>query len=169
MLQHGPVLKEAITFRLLLVWMPALHPQAHSLAQPLSVRRKQWFSAPRKQLPRVVYQLPTEAATTVLQWVKAQPQLARTGSITNVVRVCVADFKCGKATQAQLLVKPGMQETTRWRRCQSHGHLTENCIQEVEPARELLETVKLEGQRATQTLETEASIITWSYRIGFTL
>lgn len=103
MLQHGPVLKEAITFRLLLVWMPALHPQAHSLAQPLSVRRKQWFSAPRKQLPRVVYQLPTEAATTVLQWVKAQPQLARTGSITNVVRVCVADFKCGKATQAQLV------------------------------------------------------------------
>lgn len=159
MLQHGPVSKEAITFRLLPVWMPALHPQDHSLAQPLSVRRKQWFSAPRKQLPRVVYQLPTEAVTTVLQWVKAQPQLARTGSITNVARLHTA----------QLLVKPGMQETTRWRRCQSHGHLTENCIQEVEPARELLETVKLEGQRATQTLETEASIITWSYRIGFIL
>lgn len=100
MLQHGPVSKEAITFRLLPVWMPALHPQDHSLAQPLSVRRKRWFSAPRKQLPRVVYQLPTEAATSVLQWVKAQPQLARTGSITNVVLVCVVDLKCGKATHS---------------------------------------------------------------------
>lgn len=83
--------EEAITFRLLPVWMPALRPQDHSLAQPPSVRRKQWFSA-----PRVVYQLPYRSSNGSS---KAQPQLARTGGIINVGLVG-GRFRIGKATHS---------------------------------------------------------------------
>lgn len=124
--------EEAITFRLLPVWMPALHPEDHSLAQPPSVRRKQWFSPPRKQLPRVVYQLPYRSSNGS----RPSPSWPELG-VSLMWDWCVADFELARLHTAQLLVKPGMHETTRWRRCQSHGHLTENCIQEVEPAREL--------------------------------